>query len=140
MPQFLDEINGGFVVYTLADTAIAAIVAKRVYPDVAPQDTQLAHLIYTQADGEQIVTHSGPDDCSRMTLHVYAIGVNQPQVNQLAKLVRDRWLNINHALTAGTRVLLCNGGIADGGQWFPKDSSDEHMFYKRIILRMLVSE
>lgn len=142
MPNFLDEINGGFVAYTLADAAIAAIVDKRVYPEVAPLDTSLAHLIYTQASGRRIKSHQGKSSggAANITLHVYAIGSNQPQANNLAQLVEDRWLSVNWAMAAGVLVQTCNGGQYDSGQWFPKDSSDEHLFYRRLVLGMLIGQ
>lgn len=140
MADFLDEIDGGFVVYTLADTAIAAIVGARVYPEVAPQDESQPHIIYTQASGHRIKSHSGPlpGGASNIALHVYAIGSNQPQANTLAQLLEDRWLAAVDVNAAGTLVQVCNGGQYDSGQWFPRDSSDQHLFYRRLVFNMLI--
>lgn len=140
MANFLDEITGGFVVYTLADTAIAAIVGARVYPEVAPQDETNPHLIYTLVSGRRIKPHSGPmpGGARNMTLNVYAIGRDQPQANALADLVENRWLAVSNAMAADTLVQVCNGGQYDSGQWFPKDSSDEHLFYRRVVLHLLL--
>lgn len=142
MPNFLDEINGGFVVYTLADTAIEAMVDKAVYPEVAPQDFAKPHIIYTAKGGHRIKSHSGPNagGARNLTLHVYAIGSSQPQANTLAQLIEDRWLATNNASAAGTLVQVCNGGQYDSGQWFPKDSSDEHLFYVRLVLNFLLGQ
>lgn len=142
MANFLDEIDGGFVVYTLADTEIAAIVEKRVFPEAAPQDTSKPHVIYHKAAGHRIKAHSGPlpGGAQNLTLHVYAIGSNQPQANTLAQLLEDRWLSADNAVAAGTLVQVCNGGQYDSGQWWPKDSSDDKMFYVRLVLNFLIGQ
>ncbi len=142
MPNFLDEIDGGFVVYTLASSAIAQIVGKRVYPEVAPQDESQPHIIYTMANGHRAKSHNGPlpGGQRNMTLHAYAIGRSQPQANDLAQLLEDRWLAADNAMAAGTLVQVCNGGQYDGGQWFPKDSSDDHLFYRRLVFNLLLGQ
>lgn len=142
MAHFLDERVGGFVVYTLASSAIAAIVDKRVFPDVAPQDTSLAHIMYTQKSGHRIKSHRGPlpGGAQNLTLDVYAIGRDQPQANALAQLLEDRWLAVDMATAADTLVQVCNGGQYDSGQWFPKDSSDDHLFYRRLVLNFLIGQ
>ncbi len=139
MAWFLDQINGGFVVHTKTDADILSLVASRIYPDVAPQDTHLAHIIYTQAEGHRLKSHDGMDPNRTLALHVYAIAEDQPTTNRLAELLEDLWLAADHVDAAGTTVLVCNGGIVDSGQWYPKDSSDVHLFYKRLVLRMLLS-
>ena len=139
MPQFLDEVSGDFVLHTKGDTAIAAIVGGKIYPEAAPQGALAPYLIYTQADGHRIISHSGAGAAGTVAIHVYCISQSQPQANALAKLVEDRWLNtVDQRLTGNTLVQVCNGSIHDGGQWFAADSSDVKMFYRRIVLRMLL--
>jgi len=127
------------VLRTKAKAEIETIVSSRIYPDVAPQDTVLPHLIYLQVDGQRIVNHDGPDNCRTIAMHVYAIAESQPTANELASLVEDHWLASNNSQAGSQRVMVCNGGIVESGQWFPKDSSDNHMFFSRVALRMLVS-
>ena len=142
MATFLDQINGGFVAYTFGKSEIAAIVDKRIFPDVAPQDMADPHIIYTMADGHRIKSHQGINSggARNLTLHIYAIGVDQPQANLLAELLEDRWLAVDNVTAAGTLVQVCNGGRYDSGQWFPKDSSGEHLFYVRLVLRFLLGQ
>lgn len=142
MAHFLDEITGGFVVYTLASQAIADIVATRVYPEAAPLDTTEPHIVYTMASGHRIKSLSGPlpGGAQNITLHVYAIGINQPQANQLAQLLEDRWLAVDNASAAGTLVQVCNGGQYESGKWWPNDSSDEKMFYRRLVFNFLLGQ
>lgn len=139
MSHFLDEIDGGFVVYTKADEQIEEIVGARIYPDVAPQDESRPHLIFTQADGHSLQSHRGQTGERTLALHVYCISRSQPQANALADLVEDRWLSVDNAQTGDQMVQTCHGGQFDGGQWFAKDSSDEHLFYRRMVLRMLIT-
>jgi hypothetical protein len=140
MAEFLDEVSGGFVVHTRASSAIDAIVSGRIYPDVAPQDTVAAHIIYTQVAGHRIKTHGGRTADRMLTVHVYAICPSQAAANNLAKLLETYWLAADYAMAAGATIKVCNGGVYETGQWFPKDSSDEHMFFSRLVLTMLVAD
>ncbi len=139
MAQFLDEVNGDFVLHTKSSTAIETIVGGRIYPEAAPQGIKEPHLIYTQASGHAIKSHQGRSGVSDPVLHVYCIASSQPQANQLASLVEAHWLDTEGPVGNGTYVQVCNGGQYDRGQWFAIDSSDLKQFYVRLVLRMLVN-
>lgn len=139
MSHFLDEIDGGFVVYTKALSEIEDIVSARIYPEAAPLDESQPHLIYTQADGHSLKSHRGQSGERTLAMHVYCISTSQPQANELADLIEYRWLSVDNAQAGDQVVQVCNAGQMDGGQWFANDSSDQKLFYRRVLLRMLIT-
>lgn len=138
MAQFLDEVDGDFVVHTKSNADILALVGSRIFPEAAPQDTAETHIIYTQADGNRPKTHSGISSHTNLTLHVYAISMTQPGANALAALIENHWLATEGIVGAGTLVQVCNGGIYERGAWYAKDSSDEKQFFCRLVLKMFL--
>lgn len=140
MAEFLDELDGDFVVHTKTDADILSLVGAHIYPEEAPQGTDVAHIIYTMADGHRPKSHSGISSLTNLVLHVYAISTSQPSANRLARLIEEHWLATSGVVGAGTLVQVCNGGRYESGAWHAKNSSGIKLFHVRLVLKMLLGE
>jgi hypothetical protein len=140
---FLDELTGDFVVHLRTPSSISTLVgagtAARIYPEMARQGAALPHIVYTQAAGEALKTHSGRSGCKEVTLHVYCYSETQPQSRALAELVEAYMLDTSGPVASGqTKIQVCNGGIVDSGVEPAINSSDRKKFWVRLVLRMLI--
>lgn len=150
MANFLDELDGDFVKWLRANTAIATLVGSgtnaRIYPGMARHGVAKPHVIYTQASGEALKTHQGRGDgCREMVLHVYSIADSFNQANQLAMAI-EALMNplvdtgVDRIVGDGTKIIVCNGGIVDDGVEPAINSSDTKKFWVRLVLRMVIKQ
>jgi hypothetical protein len=85
----LADFDEALVDYLLGQPGIAALVAKRIYPDYFPQSEQLPAIAYTLEDDSSQQTQQGP---SGMREAVYQINVwadTRREVMAVAREVRS---------------------------------------------------
>lgn len=70
-----------------ASTGVSALVASRVYPDVAPQDVTLPSVVFERTDTEYVNTIHGTAVAQRATLEVWCMAEGRSDAEQLADAV-----------------------------------------------------
>jgi hypothetical protein len=142
---FLNELTGDFVLYLRGASAVSALVGTgnnaRIFPEAARQGAEAPYIVYTRAAGNREKILAGLDGCENLTLHVYAYADSQPQSIALAEAISDRMLpTLEQIVGDGTKLKICNGGIAQTGVEHDKASGDRKRFWTRLVLRMVISD
>lgn len=71
------------------DTAIAAIVADRVWPVAAPQNSAHPFVTYRRVPGEVMYTHEGESRIQKAHMQISAVANNYDLVIELADAIRS---------------------------------------------------
>lgn len=141
---FLNELTGDFVKFLREDTVVKSLVgegtAARIYPEMARQGQPPPYIVYTQAGGSSEKNATQLDGCIDLVVHVYAYGDSQPVSRQLAAAVADRMLPTQAIIGDGTKLHVCNGGVADSGVDASRDGSDRKRFWTRLVFRMVIGD
>ena len=106
-----------------ANAALAAVVAARVYPDLAEQGAALPHLVWSVSGGgpKQASDGSGPDHQVDVSWTIRATTrLQAQQVADLLSAVLDGWTN-----SSTPAVSSCTLENESTGYEFRSDDSDE---------------
>lgn len=72
------------------DAAVSALVAARVYPNLAPQDTTLPYIVFKEVTSQVYQSKTpGNDGLSRSDVEVHCVAEEQLDANTLAEEVRE---------------------------------------------------
>lgn len=83
-------LEEGLRTYTLAGSAVAALVGTRMYPRMLPQTPTLPALVYQRIDTRREHDHSGPDGLPRPRMQITCWGALPAAAAGLATTVRQR--------------------------------------------------
>lgn len=74
--------------YLAGNTSIAALVADRIYPLVAPQEAALPYLVYQRISTVRERSHSGPSGLAHPRFQITAAAEEYSTLRDLANAVR----------------------------------------------------
>lgn len=72
----------------IANAAVLALVVKRVYPELAPQDTTLPYIVYTRIDTDHNQTKSNTEGLARAQVQLNCVADTYDGAKDLANKVR----------------------------------------------------
>lgn len=96
-------LEEGLRTYTLAGSAVAALVGTRMYPRMLPQSPTLPALVYQRIDTRREHEHAGPDGLPRPRMQITCWAPLPLSAAGLASAVRQRLDGVR--ATMGTVVV-----------------------------------
>ncbi len=89
--------------YLIADTPLAALVAQRIYPIVAPQTITTDYVLYERVSGNPFQDHGGSGSLSWVRLGFLACATTYTAAKAIAAAIRTR-LDGYHGTLSGIVV------------------------------------
>ena len=132
--------------YLKAQAGITAHVGSgdnaRIFPDRAKQGVALPYVVYIQAGGEQYLCHTGFNSIRQTILHVYSYGSTDAVANDLAEELKSAFealqkTTIGDPTTGQVWVDCCFVDVPDSGSEDPKDASDSHKYWRRLVVTIV---
>lgn len=95
--------------FLLADTAIAAKVATRVFPLVMPQGTKETSIVYTRISGKSGHHMAGRDGLAFIRMQIDVWSPSSDEAAALANLIKDRLDGYKGQMGAGDAAVTVQG-------------------------------
>ena len=104
------DLDEAVVDYLLGQPGIAALVARRIYPDYIPQDEQLPAIAYTLEDESSRQTQQGP---SGMREAIYQINIWADTRREVMAVAREILVALN-GYRGAFKDIPISGAFFDG--------------------------
>ncbi len=91
----MSDIGEALVEWLLADSAIAALIGERLYPDVIPQDAARPAVAYQLIDVQHVPSRTAGAHLARSLIQFTCDAETYSGAKALATAIRQCWSDVN---------------------------------------------